>query len=64
MSISVKFYTFAKEPNSTAIPSGSGTNFDCVLIDSTSVMNPQIKLILNINPSIYNYAYIDRKSVV
>lgn len=58
MSISVKLYTFAKEPNSTALPSGSGTNFDCVLIDNTSVMNPQIKLILNINPSIYNYAYI------
>lgn len=58
MSISVKFFTFAKEPNSTALPSGSGTNFDCVLIDNTSVMNPQIKLIVSSNPCTYNYAYI------
>lgn len=55
----VKFYTFTKKYNSTAQPSG-GTDYDCVLKTSSSVINPTIELQLGLasNPSAFNYCYI------
>lgn len=55
----VKFYTFTKKYNSTAQPSG-GTEYDCVLKTSSSVINPTIELQLGLssNPSAFNYCYI------
>ena len=56
MSIAVKFYSFSKKKNSTALPSG-GTTFNCYLKDPCTVLNPRIVLSTN-NPAAYNYAYI------
>ena len=53
-------YTFSKYANSTEQPSGAGTSFDCVLKDTSGVINPTIalKLDMSFNVSAYNYAYI------
>lgn len=57
MSISVNFYNFSKQENSTKRPSGTGTAYSCNLKDSTSIENPVIEL--SDNPaSFFNYAYI------
>ena len=56
MSIAVTLYTFSKRENSTAQPSG-GTQFDCVLKEPTSIINPTIELHAA-DISAYNYAYI------
>ena len=58
MSISVTFYTFSKEVNSTAQPAGAGTSFDCVLRSDTSVISPSIELMTTGNPCSYNYCHI------
>ena len=60
MSISVKFYRFAKRINSTLQPSGSGTEYDCILKDGCSAINPviQLKLGQSENPTGFNYCYI------
>lgn len=59
MSISVNFYSFSKEPNSTSVVSSSASlSCDCVLREPTSVVNPSIRLALSTNPTAYNYAYI------
>lgn len=44
MAIQLKFYSFNKRENSTAIPSASPTNVNATLIDDTSVMHPTFKL--------------------
>lgn len=56
--ISVYFYNITKRLNSTAIPTGSGTNLDCVYKESTSILNPVLKLQLSTKPD-YNYFKID-----
>lgn len=58
----VNFYTFTKRENSTKQPTGTGTQFDCVLKENTSVVNPTI-LIDHADQAtpaahLYNYAYI------
>lgn len=58
MSISVVFYTFSKEVNSTAQPTGAGTSFDCILRSDTSVISPSIELMTSGNPCSYNYCHI------
>lgn len=59
MSIKINFYTFSKRVNSTAIPSGSGTEFDCVLKQSCSIVAPVIELNSNQTASPkYNYCHI------
>lgn len=58
MAVTVTFYTFSKNPDSTARPSG-GRDFECEIIAPSSVIAPQIRLSLGGgNPSSYNFAYI------
>ena len=57
MSIKVKLWSFTKRENSTKIPTGTATEFDCVLKDDTSIVNPTIELSAN-NLTSYNYAQI------
>lgn len=52
------FYTFSKKPNSTARPSGSGTEFDCQIKTPSSIISPIIQLSKASNPTSFNYAYI------
>lgn len=62
MSIPVYFYTFSKRENSTAVPS-TGTKYDIVFKDDTSILNPHIILECPSGTSMstmigYNYCYI------
>ena len=59
MAIKVNFYRFTKKENSTARPTGSGTELDCVLKDSSSIFYPVLKLNLGASsaPS-FNYCVI------
>ncbi len=59
MSIKINFYTFSKRVNSTAIPSGSGMEFDCVIKQTCSIVAPVIELNSNqlASPK-YNYCHI------
>lgn len=56
----VNFYTFSKKYNSTARPTGTGTEYNCVLKTSSGVVSPTIELQLGLssNPSAWNYCYI------
>ena len=58
--VSVSFWSMAKKRNSTKRPVGSGTTYDCVLKDNTSVLRPQIELDLgpSSNPASWNVCYI------
>lgn len=56
MSISARFYTFDKKENSTKQPEG-GTNYNIVLKEPCSLINPVIKLDV-FNPVSFNYCYI------
>lgn len=59
MAFDVRFYTFNKNPNSTKQPAGiEPETFSCVLIESTSIVNPQIAIVGNRKPIAYNYAFI------
>lgn len=58
MAITVKLYSFTKRENSTAQPTGSGTDFTCTMIDDTSLMNPVFKLSIATNPIGNNYCYV------
>ena len=48
MSFKANFFNFQKRENSTAVPSAalvnSARSYDCVLLDSTSIINPTFKL--------------------
>lgn len=55
--ITVTLYTFSKRENSTATPSGSGTDFSCALKAPTSIINPTLELAAADLTS-FNYAYI------
>lgn len=56
MTFKIKLYTFSKKINSTAQPTG-GTDFDCLIKTSSSIMNPVVQL-KHSNPTAFNYAYI------
>lgn len=60
MSFKVNLYTLSKRDNSTKQPTGTGTEYNCVLKDGCGILNPSIKLDLGLSsdPSQYNYAYI------
>ena len=57
MSIKVKIWSFTKRENSTKQPTGTATEFDCVLKDDTSIINPVIQIAAS-DLSGYNYAQI------
>ena len=57
MSISVNFYNFAKKPNSTKTPTGSGTSYECYLKEPCDMLNPVIGLKVN-SPIAWNYCAI------
>lgn len=42
--MNVIFYNFAKRENSTAVPSGSGTSYTCILKEGSNVLTPTIML--------------------
>lgn len=60
MGFSVSFYSFSKKSNSTAVPSGTGTSYSCVLKSGSGILHPRITINMGLStdPSIYNYAYI------
>ena len=58
MAITVTFYAFNKRENSTKRPTSGGTNYSCLLIDETSLMNPTFKLEIGSNPIGKNYCYV------
>lgn len=58
MGISVEFYTFSKNSNSTKQPNGNGTVYSCNLIEPCSVVNPVIALAIQSKPYGFNYAKI------
>ena len=58
MAITVTLYSFTKRDNSTKRPTSGGTDYSCVLIDETSLMNPVFKLEIGSNPIGKNYCYV------
>lgn len=58
LSISVKLATFSKRENSTAQYSGTWIEYNCVLKEGCSVINPRIELQVNSDIHSFNYAYI------
>lgn len=60
MSFNVNLYTLSKRDNSTKQPTGSGTQYACILKDGCGILNPTIKIDMGLSsdPSDYNYAYI------
>lgn len=58
--IDIYFYNINKRLNSTARPSGSGTKYECVLKDNTSVLSPVLRLRLSSKPD-YNYFKMDNR---
>ena len=58
MSIKVQFYKFNKNPNSTKRPGEPNITYNCLLIEPTSIINPDIALTDATAPHQYNYAYI------
>jgi len=60
VAFNVTLYSFTKEVNSTARPSGSGSTYPCVVITPCDIINPQLRLQLGTgyNPSSYNYCYV------
>ena len=60
MSFKVNLYTLSKRDNSTKQPTGTGTEFNCVLKSGSGIMNPTLTFDFGIanDPSQYNYAYI------
>jgi hypothetical protein len=60
MAIGITLYTFSKEINSTARPTG-GTTYSCVLKEPCGILSPTVSLNLgtSASPTNSNYAYID-----
>lgn len=60
MSFKVQLYTLSKRDNSTKQPTGTGTEFNCIIKTGSGIINPTISLDIGVsgNPSTYNYAYI------
>lgn len=55
--IKITFYNFQKKVNSTAIPSGTGTELDCNIKAPSSIVNPVLEIATQ-NCINYNYCYI------
>ena len=60
MGFTVKLYTLSKRDNSTKQPTGTGTEFSCVLKSGSGIIRPVLSFDIGIttDPSEYNYAYI------
>ena len=60
MSFTVSLYTLGKRDNSTKQPTGTGTQYDCILKSGCGILHPAISLDIGLtsDPSQYNYAYI------
>lgn len=60
MSFKVNLFTLPKRDNSTKQPTGTGTEFSCVLKSGSGIMHPVLSFDLGLtnDPSQYNYAYI------
>lgn len=64
MAVSVKFYTYSKKHNSTAVPTTAAVTFNMYLKEPTSAINPTLVVaardlpVPTAAPTIYNYAYI------
>lgn len=61
--MNIKFYQFSKKLNSTALPTGAGTSYDCVLKDTSSILKPKIGIKWDGSgsaPANLNYAYIQK----
>lgn len=60
MAFSVQLYAFAKKLNSTARPTGTATEYNCVLKSGCGIMSPVISLDMGVlaAPTVYNYCYI------
>lgn len=60
MGFTVNLFTFSKRDNSTAQPTGTGTEFTCVLKSGSGIMRPVLAFDIGLSsdPSSYNYAYI------
>lgn len=60
MSFNVNLYNFTKKYNSTAQPTGAGTQYSCVIKEPSGILNPTIALDMGLtsSPASYNYAYI------
>lgn len=60
MSFKVNLFTLSKRDNSTKQPTGTGTEFNCVLKSGSGIMHPALSFDLGLvnDPSQYNYAYI------
>lgn len=57
--MTINFYTFAKELNSTARPADAGTSYDVEIKEGSGVLRPYIRLkYTGGSPAIWNYAYI------
>lgn len=53
----IYFYNFAKKENSTAQPTGAGTEYSCSIKTPSSLLSPIIELNINGVPG-FNYCYI------
>lgn len=60
MAFTVNLYTLSKRDNSTKQPTGTGSEFSCVLKSGSGIMHPTLTFDFGIanDPSQYNYAYI------
>lgn len=60
MSFKVNLYSLKKRDNSTKQPTGTGTEFNCIMKEGCGILNPVIRLDLGLasDPSQYNYAQI------
>lgn len=60
MSFTVNLYTLSKRDNSTKRPTGTGTQYNCIIKTGSGILHPTISLDLGKtnDPSQYNYAYI------
>lgn len=60
MAFTVNLYTLSKRDNSTKQPTGTGSEFSCVLKSGSGIMHPTLSFDFGIanDPSQYNYAYI------
>ena len=64
MGFTVEFFNFTKKPNITKRPIGAGFEYDCIMKEKTSIINPVLTIStktpngIDINPIIWNYCFI------
>ncbi len=57
--MTINFYTFAKELNSTARPADAGTSYDVEIKEGSGILRPYIRIkYTGGSPAVWNYAYI------